>query len=68
MSRTGVRKHFEGNFTAECMVRKYVSAYERLLAGANPVIKLPHAGAFSSHYGEMNGSGLPQISVAAMPA
>lgn len=68
MSRTGVRKHFEGNFTAECMVRKYVSAYERLLAGANPVIKLPHAGAFSSHYGEMNGSALPQISVAAMPA
>ncbi|MCK2053604.1 glycosyltransferase family 4 protein [Methylobacterium sp. 37f] len=68
MSRAGVRKHFEGNFTAECMVRKYVSAYEQLLAGTNSVIKLPHAGSFTSHYSELNGSALPQISVAAMPA
>ena len=32
MSRAGVRRHFESQFTAECMVKKYVAAYEELLA------------------------------------
>ena len=68
MSREGVRRHFEGRFTAEVMVRKYVAAYEQLLAGATNVIKLPTAAAFTPHYGEMNGSARPAVSVAAMPA
>jgi len=68
MSRAGVRRHFETQFTAECMVRKYVAAYESLLAHQADVIKMPHAAAFSPRYGDLNGSSLPSISVAAMPA
>jgi glycosyltransferase involved in cell wall biosynthesis len=68
MSRAGVRRHFETQFTAECMVRKYVAVYESLLANQAEVIKLPHAAAFSPRYGDLNGSSLPSISVAAMPA
>jgi glycosyltransferase involved in cell wall biosynthesis len=68
MSRAGVRRHFEGQFTAECMVKKYVAAYEQLIAGQNAVIKLPTASAFAPHYGELNGSARPSLSAAAMPA
>jgi glycosyltransferase involved in cell wall biosynthesis len=68
LPRTGVRAHFEGRFTAEVMVRKYVSAYEQLLAGQGNVIKMPAAGAFSPQYGELNGSAHGPIHVAAMPA
>jgi hypothetical protein len=50
------------------MVRKYVSAYEQLLAGQGNVIKMPAAGAFSPQYGELNGSAHGPIHVAAMPA
>ncbi|MCJ2107144.1 glycosyltransferase family 4 protein [Methylobacterium sp. E-041] len=68
MSRAGVRRHFETAFTAECMVKKYVAAYEELLAARDSVIALPTASAFAPHYGEMNGSARPAISIAAMPA
>ncbi|MER2268882.1 glycosyltransferase family 4 protein [Methylobacterium oxalidis] len=68
MSRAGVRRYFESQFTAECMVRKYVAVYEQLLAGQPDVIKLPTAAAFAPHYGEMNGSARPSLSAAAMPA
>jgi hypothetical protein len=68
MSRAGVRRHFEGQFTAECMVKKYVAAYEQLIAGQHEVIKLPTASAFAPHYGELNGSARPSLSAAAMPA
>jgi glycosyltransferase involved in cell wall biosynthesis len=68
LPRAGVRAHFEGRFTAEVMVRKYVSAYEQLLAGQGNVIKMPAAGAFSPQYGELNGSAHGPIHVAAMPA
>ena len=68
MPRSGVRAHFEGRFTAEVMVRKYVSAYEQLLAGQGNVIKMPAAGAFSPQYGELNGASHAPIHVAVMPA
>ena len=68
MSRAGVRRHFETGFTAECMVRKYVAAYEQLLAARDSIIALPTAAPFAPHYGEMNGSARPAISIAAMPA
>jgi glycosyltransferase involved in cell wall biosynthesis len=68
LPRAGVRAHFEGRFTAEVMVRKYVSAYEQLLAGQGNVLKMPAAGAFSPQYGELNGSAHGPIHVAAMPA
>ena len=68
LPRTGVRSHFEGRFTAEVMVRKYVSAYEQLLAGQANVIKMPSAGAFSPQYGELNGKAGAPLHVAAMPA
>ena len=68
MSRAGVRRHFETAFTAECMVKKYVAAYEELLSRQGEVIKLQKAAPFTPHYGEMNGSARPAISVAAMPA
>ena len=68
LPRSGVRGHFEGRFTAEVMVRKYVSAYEQLLAGHGNVIKMPAAGAFSPQYGELNGKAGAPIHVAAMPA
>ena len=67
MSRAGVRRHFESQFTAECMVTKYVAAYEELLARGADVIQLPKSG-FKPQYGEVNGSARPAISVAAMPA
>jgi len=67
MSREGVRKHFESQFTAECMVKKYVAAYEALLARGADVIQLPKSG-FTPQYGDVNGSARPAISVAAMPA
>ncbi|MEH3118108.1 MAG: glycosyltransferase family 4 protein [Methylorubrum populi] len=68
LPRAGVRAHFEGRFTAEVMVRKYVSAYEQLLAGRGNVIEMPAAGAFSPQYGELNGTAHGPIHVAAMPA
>ncbi|CAO4163886.1 glycosyltransferase family 4 protein [Methylorubrum populi] len=68
LPRAGVRGHFEGRFTAEVMVRKYVSAYEQLLAGQGNVIAMPSAGAFSPQYGELNGTAHNPIHVAAMPA
>ena len=67
MSRAGVRGHFESQFTAECMVKKYVAAYEDLLARGADVIKLPKSG-FKPQFGELNGSARPAIPVAAMPA
>ena len=67
MSRAGVRRHFESQFTAECMVKKYVAAYEELLARGADVIKLPTSG-FKPQFGDVNGSARPAISVAAMPA
>ena len=68
LPRAGVRAHFEGRFTAEVMVRKYVAAYEQLLAGRENVLKMPAAGAFSPQYGELNGTAHAPIHVAAMPA
>jgi len=68
MSRAGVRRHFESQFTAECMVKKYVAAYEQLIASQPDVIKLPTAAAFAPQYGDMNGSARPSLSAAAMPA
>ena len=68
LPRAGVRAHFEGRFTAEVMVRKYVSTYEQLLAGQGNVLKMPAAGAFSPQYGELNGTAHGPIHVAAMPA
>ncbi|MEE7456370.1 glycosyl transferase [Methylorubrum populi] len=68
LPRAGVRSHFEGRFTAEVMVRKYVAAYEQLLAGRGNVLKMPSAGAFSPQYGELNGASHAPIHVAAMPA
>ena len=68
LPRAGVRAHFESRFTAEVMVRKYVSAYEQLLAGQGNVIKMPAAGAVSPQYGELIGSAHGPIHVAAMPA
>ena len=68
LPRAGVRNHFEGRFTAEVMVRKYVAAYEQLLAGRGNVLKMPSAGAFSPQYGELNGASHAPIHVAAMPA
>jgi hypothetical protein len=62
-----VRRHFEGHFTAECMVKKYVAAYEELLSRSADVIKLPSS-SFKPQYGELNGSARPAIQVAAMPA
>uniref|UniRef100_UPI0005B8F892 glycosyltransferase n=1 Tax=Methylobacterium sp. B1 TaxID=91459 RepID=UPI0005B8F892 len=67
MSRAGVRRHFESAFTAECMVKKYVAAYEDLLGRGADVIKLPKSG-YKAQYGEVNGSARPAIPVAAMPA
>jgi len=68
LSRKGVREHFESQFTAEVMVKKYVAAYERLLSGRNNVIKLPTAAAFSPQFGEINGTSRPSVNVAAFPA
>jgi glycosyltransferase involved in cell wall biosynthesis len=67
MSREGVRRHFESQFTAECMVKKYVAAYEELLSRGADVIQMQKSG-FQPHYGDVNGSARPAISVAAMPA
>ncbi|KQP61474.1 glycosyl transferase [Methylobacterium sp. Leaf399] len=70
MSRAGVRRHFEGNFTAERMVKKYVAAYEMLLAGRPDLITVPNGmPAFVPHYGDLNGSARPSLAAAAaMPA
>ena len=68
MSRAGVRRHFETQFTAKRMVEKYVAVYESLLAGQSDVIKMPQAASFSPRYGDLNGSALAAIPVAAMPA
>jgi glycosyltransferase involved in cell wall biosynthesis len=68
MSRAGVRRHFETQFTAERMVQKYVAVYESLLADHSDVIKMPQAASFSPRYGDLNGSALASIPVAAMPA
>lgn len=68
MSRAGVRRHFETQFTAECMVKKYVAVYEQLIENEQNVITMPRAGAFTPHYGDLNGSARPSLSAAAMPA
>ena len=67
MSREGVRRHFESAFTAECMVKKYVAAYEELLSRGADVIKLPSS-SFKPQYSELNGSARLAIPVATMPA
>ncbi|HEX8417798.1 MAG TPA: glycosyltransferase family 4 protein [Methylobacterium sp.] len=68
MSRAGVRRHFESGFTAQKMVEQYVAAYESLLASEGNVIQLPSSGAFSPHYGDLNGSARPSLTAAASPA
>jgi glycosyltransferase involved in cell wall biosynthesis len=69
MSRAGVRRHFETQFTAERMVKKYVAAYESLLAGKPDFITVPSSvPSFVPHYGELNGSTRPSLAAAAMPA
>jgi glycosyltransferase involved in cell wall biosynthesis len=67
MSRAGVRGHFETRFTAECMVKKYVSVYEELLSRSADVIRLPKA-SFKPHAVDINGSSRPAMPAAAMPA
>ncbi len=67
MSRAGVRRHFEGGFTAERMVQKYVAVYEELASRSAEVIRLPKS-TFRSHPSEINGSSRPAMPAAAFPA